>query len=102
MLSERGYRILAQQSENGSRLQSRFPHRFRNRRPSANTRRAIIDIDNVEIIITGGARGAAANAADHVALALMVAGATVDFPGRPNQAARPALPPVLFNGGAIE
>ena len=43
----------------------------------------------MEIIITGGARGAAANAADHVALALMGAGATVDFPGRPNQAARP-------------
>jgi hypothetical protein len=48
-----------------------------------------MNVDNVEIIITGGARGAAANAADHVALALMGAGATVDFPGRPNQAARP-------------
>ena len=48
-----------------------------------------MNIDNVEIIITGGAGGAAANAADHVALALMGAGATVDFPGRPNQAARP-------------
>jgi len=47
-----------------------------------------VDIDNVEIIITGGAGGAAAHAADHVALALMGAGATVDFPGRPNQAVR--------------
>jgi hypothetical protein len=48
-----------------------------------------MNIDNVEIIITGGAGGSTANAADHVALALMGAGATVDFPGRPNQAARP-------------
>jgi hypothetical protein len=45
--------------------------------------------DNVEIIITGGAGGSTADAADHVALALMGAGATVDFPRRPNQAARP-------------
>jgi len=48
-----------------------------------------VDIDNVEIIITGGAGGATANAADHVALALMGAGATVDFPGRPSQMTRP-------------
>jgi hypothetical protein len=38
--------------------------------------------DSVEIIITGGAGGSAVNVADHVALALMGAGATVDFPGR--------------------
>src|SRR5271156_1451749 len=56
-------------------------------RPAADTRRAIID--NVEIIMPGGARGVAASAADHVALALMGAGATVDFPGRPNHAERP-------------
>jgi hypothetical protein len=29
-----------------------------------------MDIDNVEIIITGGAGGSAATAADHIALAL--------------------------------
>ncbi len=45
--------------------------------------------DNVEIVITGGAGAIAATAADHIALALMGAGATVDFPGRPNQAVRP-------------
>ena len=48
-----------------------------------------MNVDNVEIIITGGAGGAASKAADHVALALMGAGATVDFSGRPDQAARP-------------
>ena len=37
--------------------------------------------DNVEIVITGGAGAIAATAADHIALALMGAGATVDFPG---------------------
>ena len=46
-----------------------------------------MNIDNVDII-TGGAGGAAANAADHVALALMGAGATVDFPSRPSQMTR--------------
>ena len=44
--------------------------------------------ENVEVIVTGGAGGAAANAADHIALALMGAGASVDFPGRPNREAR--------------
>ena len=48
-----------------------------------------MDIDNVEIIISGSAGGLAATAADHIALALMTAGATVDFTGRPNQAVRP-------------
>ena len=48
-----------------------------------------MDIDNVEIIISGGAGGLAATAADHIALALMTAGATVDSPSRPNQAVRP-------------
>jgi hypothetical protein len=44
--------------------------------------------DNVEIIITGGAGALTATAADHVAPALMGAGATVDFPGRASQGAR--------------
>ena len=44
--------------------------------------------DNVEIVVTGGAGGSAATAAEHIALALTRAGATVDFPGRPNQAVR--------------
>jgi hypothetical protein len=43
----------------------------------------------VEIVITGGAGVLTAAVADHVALALMGAGATVDFPGRPNQGVRP-------------
>ncbi|MGP8027204.1 MAG: hypothetical protein ACLPJJ_10890 [Acidocella sp.] len=44
--------------------------------------------DDLEIIIAGGAGRSAANAADHIALALMGAGASVDFPGRPNREAR--------------
>jgi hypothetical protein len=47
-----------------------------------------MNIDNVEITIAGGAGGSAVTAADHVALALMGAGATVDFPGRANREAR--------------
>jgi hypothetical protein len=43
--------------------------------------------DNVEIVITGGAGAIAATAADHIALALKGAGATVDFPGRPQRGA---------------
>lgn len=41
-----------------------------------------MNIDSVEIIINGGIGGSAATVADHIALALMAAGATVDFPGR--------------------
>ncbi len=44
--------------------------------------------DDLEIIIAGGAGRSAANAADHIALALMRAGASVDFPRRPNREAR--------------
>ena len=44
--------------------------------------------DDLEIIMTGGAGRSAANAADHIALALMEACASVDFPGRPNREAR--------------
>jgi len=44
--------------------------------------------DDLEIILAGGAGRSASNAADHIALALMGAGATVDFPGRPNREAR--------------
>ena len=44
--------------------------------------------DDLEIIIAGGAGWSAAGAADHIALALMGAGASVDFPGRPNREAR--------------
>ena len=43
--------------------------------------------DDLEIIIAGGA-GRSAAAADHIVLALMGAGASVDFPGRPNREAR--------------
>ena len=44
--------------------------------------------DELEIIIAGGVGRSAAPAADHIALALMGAGASVDFPGRPNREAR--------------
>jgi hypothetical protein len=47
-----------------------------------------VNIDNVEITVTGGAGESAANAVDHIALALMGAGASVDFPGRTNREAR--------------
>jgi len=43
--------------------------------------------DELEIIIAGGAGRSASNAADHIALALMGAGASVDFPGRPHREA---------------
>jgi len=42
--------------------------------------------DDLEIIIAGGVGRSAA--ADHIALALMGAGASVDFPGRPHLEAR--------------
>ena len=45
--------------------------------------------DTVEIVITGGAGAIAVTAADHIALVLMGAGATVGFPGRQNQTVRP-------------
>src|SRR5271154_3623920 len=41
-----------------------------------------MNIDSVEIVVNGGGGGAAATTAPHIALALMAAGATVDFPGR--------------------
>ena len=44
--------------------------------------------DELEIIIAGGAGRSASNAADHIALALMGAGASVDFPDRPNREGR--------------
>ncbi len=43
--------------------------------------------DDLEIIIAGGV-GRSAAAADHIALAMMGAGASVDFPDRPNREAR--------------
>ena len=46
--------------------------------------------DEIEITVSGGPGRPMAEAADHVALALMSAGATVDFPGRPTRATRPS------------
>ena len=44
--------------------------------------------DDLEVIITGGAGRSPTDAAEHIVLALMGAGASVDFPGRPNRAGR--------------
>ena len=44
--------------------------------------------DDLEIVIAGGAGRSAADTADRIALALMGAGALVDFPGRLNREAR--------------
>jgi hypothetical protein len=43
----------------------------------------------IEITVSGGPGQPVAEAADHVALALMSAGATADFPGRPRRGATP-------------
>ena len=43
----------------------------------------------IEITVSGGPGLPVADAADHVALALMSTGAAVDFPGRPRREASP-------------
>ncbi len=48
-----------------------------------------MDDNEIEITVGGGPGQAVADAADHVALALMSAGAAVDFPGRPRRGATP-------------
>jgi hypothetical protein len=48
-----------------------------------------MDDSQIEITVGGGPGPRVAEAADHVALALMSAGATVDFPGRPRREAGP-------------
>ncbi len=47
-----------------------------------------MDDNAIEITVGGNPGRAMADAADHVALALMTAGAAVDFPGRPQRESR--------------